>query len=147
MVSVYMISACKSVRLTDRGSAAATRLVGHYLTLLKHEAPASCMRLLDVRPSPSLLPVRGAHRPCGGQAESLRRRRNPVCLAESSYPSARSLARCAYSDEEFGRLRGTKSSRTAASVLGMRVRTPSYSGTLSRVIMILNPSGSWTVKL
>lgn len=140
MVSVYMISACKSVRLTDRGSAAATRLVGHYLTLLKHEAPASCMRLLDVRPSPSLLPVRGAHRPCGGQAESLRRRLNPH--THQPDPSRAALTR----NEEFGAYAGRK-------VLGPplrcrdEVRTHLYSGTLSRVIMILNPSGSWTVKL
>jgi hypothetical protein len=33
--------------LTDRASAAATSLFVHYLTFLKHEASASCMRLLD----------------------------------------------------------------------------------------------------
>jgi hypothetical protein len=33
-------------RLTDRASAAATCLLGHYPTFLKPEAPASCMRLL-----------------------------------------------------------------------------------------------------
>src|SRR5215217_2910256 len=37
------------MRLTDRASAAATSLIGHYLTFLRPEAPVSCMRLLGCR--------------------------------------------------------------------------------------------------
>jgi hypothetical protein len=43
IVAVIIPGVC----LTDRASAAATCPFGHYLTFLKPQAPASCMRLLD----------------------------------------------------------------------------------------------------